>query len=304
MSPSGSLRLRHDHTEENHDREDQQDEPNDLPDAPWPFAGDLARAAIHEDVEQPLLVTVVGHPDGQKQMFEGDREILRLLVGDSLVVAADVAVNEPDDLRLHHLLRFAEAFLQPDAVAFGFEAAEEIGVERFQLVEIPRRKIRHELFGYALGSAYEYVVEEVLHATGDGTPSRAGNGASLGDQVPLGIGRGVGLRVLVVVAAFASVARVRHGVVGPVRDVDAGKLPEVGGFLQLRRGEPEPAEPFVEATASRPQIEFERYERFGRDHAGSRFRPVLQMRAAERALLGHDLVFEQHHRSATGTPHL
>ena len=42
----------------------------------------------------------------------------------------------------------------------------------------------------------------------------------------------------------------------------------------------------------------------GRQHPFDRLGLVLQVRAAERALVGHDLVFEQHHRAAAGTARL
>ena len=99
--PALALRHRHHHADQNHGQQNQENEPGDLPGAPRPFAGNLAGAAIHENLEQLLLVAIMRHPDRQQQVLEGDAEILRLLVRDALVVAADVAVNEPDDFGLH-----------------------------------------------------------------------------------------------------------------------------------------------------------------------------------------------------------
>jgi hypothetical protein len=295
---------RHHHTDEENCGEDEQNQPDDLPHAPWPFAGDLAGSAVHQNVKQLVLVAVMGDPDRQEQVLEGDRQVLRLLGGNPLVVAADVAVDEPDNLGFHEVLGFTETFLKADAVAFRLEAREKVHVERLEFFEVPRREIGDEVGRYALGATDEHVVEAVLHAAGNGGPARSRDGARLRHGVSLGVGLGIAFGVLIIVAAFAAITGVGHGIVSPVWDIDAVELAEIGGLFEFTRSKPEPGDPFFERLTGLTKVAPERHQRFRRDHARRRFRLVLQVRAAEWTLFGDDLVFEQHHGPATAASHL
>src|SRR5207248_2698460 len=139
-----------------HDGEkDERHQTGDLPPAPRPLAGDLPRSTVDQDVEQLLPVAVIRHPDGQQQVLERDRLVARLLGLDALVVAADVAIDETDDLRVHDPLGLAEPLLEADAVAFGLEAAEEIGAERLEVPQVPGFEPGDEVRRHALRPAYE-----------------------------------------------------------------------------------------------------------------------------------------------------
>jgi hypothetical protein len=86
-------------------------------------------------------------------MLERDGQVLGLLPADPLMIAADVAADERGDSRLHHQLRLVEPFCEPDGVALGLEAAEELGAEPFEVLQVPRFEVRDQLRRHALRTA-------------------------------------------------------------------------------------------------------------------------------------------------------
>ena len=231
-------------------------------------------------------------------MLERDAEVSRVGRLDTLVVAADVGRDEAPNLRLHDVLRDHQPALQIDRVALGLQAREERILERFKFGGIPRFQAADEVRRDALRAANKHVVEEVLDLTRHRIPVRFRDGAASAHLVAVRVLLGVVLGLLVVVAAHAVVLRVRHRVIGPVRQVHGRELAKVRDLLQFRWRKPKSAEPLGKRFACVPQIHSERNHRLRRNHSFDVFGLVLEVRATERAGIGDDLVFEQNHRAA------
>jgi hypothetical protein len=84
------------------------------------------------------VVAVARQPDRQQQVLERHAEVLRIHLVEPLMVAADVLAAELPDRPVHDRPRDAETLLQPDRVALRREPAQELRLERLDLLEVPR----------------------------------------------------------------------------------------------------------------------------------------------------------------------
>jgi hypothetical protein len=127
-----------------------------------------------------------------------------------LVVAANVLATQAANVAVHNLACSTETILQADRVALGFESAQKFGTEPLQGLQIPRLQRRHHVVRQALGGAHEHVVEKMLHVARNRVPARSRDASSPSHRVAVGILLGVGLGVLVIVAALARIVSKRH----------------------------------------------------------------------------------------------
>src|SRR3954452_3312021 len=105
-------------------------------------------------------------------MLERHTLVAGLHAVDSLVVAADVFAAELANVAIHDGFGFAETIPQFDGVALGLKAAEILGLEGNELVEVPRRQSVNAVFGQPLRGVNQHVVEKVLDFSANRGPAR------------------------------------------------------------------------------------------------------------------------------------
>lgn len=116
----------------------------DLDRAVRPFARNLARYGVNHHAERLPAIPICQQPDGEQQMFEGDRTVVRLLRRDLLDIATDSLSNLRSQRRFDPLTRRREAVFQIHVVGASEEPRQQLLCERHALRQRPRFESLHE----------------------------------------------------------------------------------------------------------------------------------------------------------------
>src|SRR5262249_2340647 len=148
----------------------------DLRPAIGPIALDGTGPAVDQHAVRLPTIPIARQPERQQDVLKGHADVLRVDCGQLLMIATDVPAAQLADRLVHDLLGLAKALAGAEGVALGLEAAEVVGPERFEVLQLRVSQTACVIRRNAAGGADEHGIEEVPHLAADRIPARPGDG--------------------------------------------------------------------------------------------------------------------------------
>lgn len=127
----------------------------------------FARLTVDKNLVHLVLVSVRGHPDRKRDVFEKCIRIRRVGGRDKLPCSANVFADQRIDVELHAIFRVFESLLDVDLVGFGLIADEIFVSVGLESIQIPGFQPIEELVRQRRAARDHHIIETGCDATGD-----------------------------------------------------------------------------------------------------------------------------------------